>query len=325
MSPIRPRRLSTSCALRVGLLLVLAVAAAVVLAACGSSTNKTTSSSSTNSSRSVQVLYTVKAGDLTDTASGMATLTSTKKGKVTATVAVMGQQASQVAAGQSVTVVFVKLGNRSGGQGVPSGVPSGAASPAAGSGAAPGAGQGSGSGGQGFFGGSGSGALSRLGGKSAAATVTAVQAGSNNSVTATISIARLPSGVTTKYMGIASITIKTLAQNVLIVPRAAIKGSGSGATVQLMENGKTVTQSVTVGQENQSEAEISSGLSAGQRSSTRGPSRVSPGRATADPARAAASRAAKAAVSRAAKAVLRRAARAAAHRAARSPRAKRLH
>jgi hypothetical protein len=253
----------------VGLLLVLAVAVPVVLAACGSSTNKTTSSSSTNSSRSVQVLYTVKAGNLSDTASGMATLTSTKKGKVTATVAVMGQQASQVAAGQSATVVFVKLGNRSGGQGAPPGVPSGVASPAAGSGAAPGGGQGSGGASQGFFGGSGgqglsgSGALSRFGGKTATATVTAVQAGGNNSVMATIAIAKLPSGVTSKYTGIAQITVKVLAQNVLIVPTAAIKGSGSSATVQLLQNGKTVTQSVTIGLETQSEAEISSGLSAG--------------------------------------------------------------
>ena len=90
-----------------------------------------------------------------------------------------------------------------------------------------------------------------------------MQAGSNSSVTATIAIAKLPSGVTTKYTGFAQITVKTLAQNVLIVPRAAIKGSGSSATVQLLQNGKTVTQSVTVGQETQTEAEITSGLSAG--------------------------------------------------------------
>ena len=91
-----------------------------------------------------------------------------------------------------------------------------------------------------------------------------MEAGSNGAVKATISIAKLPAGVTTKYTGIAQIEVKVLASNVLIVPRAAIKGSGSNATVQLLQNGKTATQSVTVGQQTQTEAEITSGLSAGQ-------------------------------------------------------------
>jgi hypothetical protein len=94
--------------------------------------------------------------------------------------------------------------------------------------------------------------------------VTAVSAGSNGSVTATVAIAKLPAGVTTKYMGIAQIQVKVLASNVLIIPTAAIKGSGSSATVQLLANGKTTTQSVTVGQQTQTESEITSGLSAGQ-------------------------------------------------------------
>ena len=101
-------------------------------------------------------------------------------------------------------------------------------------------------------------------GKTAQGTVTAVSAGSNGAVTATVTIAKLPAGVTTAYTGIALIQVKVLASNVLIIPTAAIKGSGSSATVQLLENGKTATQSVVVGQTTQGEAEITSGLSAGQ-------------------------------------------------------------
>lgn len=268
MSHTRVRRTPRRLAVALGAAL-LPAAAVALLAGCGS-LNKTTSSSSPGTSRSVQVLYTVKSGDLTETAAGRATLTSTTKGKVTATVQVAGSDATQVAAGQSVTVSFLKLpaGFRVGANGRPSG----SASPGTGgyygtrpSGApSPGSGYygGSGSGGQGFFGGSGQGALTRNA-KQTSATVTAVKAGSNGTVTATIAIAKLPSGVTAKYTGIAQITVKMLAQNVLIVPREAIKGSGSSATVQLLKNGKTVTQSVTVGQETQTEAEITSGLSAG--------------------------------------------------------------
>jgi hypothetical protein len=225
----------------------------VVLAACGSSA-KTTSSS--GSSRSAQVLYTVKSGNLVETASGRATLTSTKKSKVAATVQIVGAEAAQVAAGQSVTMTFVNLpaGFGSGANGRPSGAPSPGSGPS-GTGS-----QGNG-GSQGFSAPGGQGGFR---GKTATATVTGVEAGSNGAVKATISIAKLPAGVTTKYTGIAQIEVKVLASNVLIVPRAAIKGSGSNATVQLLQNGKTATQSVTVGQQTQTEAEITSGLSAGQ-------------------------------------------------------------
>ena len=50
----------------------------------------------------------------------------------------------------------------------------------------------------------------------------------------------------------------------LIIPTAAIKGSGSSATVQLLAGSKTTTQSVVVGQQAGGESEITSGLSAGQ-------------------------------------------------------------
>jgi membrane fusion protein, macrolide-specific efflux system len=271
MTPTSVRRLSRSRCVRLGAGLVLVAVVTAVLAACGSSAKSTTSS--TGSNRGAQVLYTVKSGDLTESASGSVTLTSTAKGKATASVQFMGPEAAQVAAGQSATVTFIKLpaGARFGGgarpSGVPSpgsgqaggGVPSGVPSPSGSGFGGPGAGA------QGGFFGGGAGQGTRLrGAKQTTATVTAVQAGQNGSATATVTIAKLPSGVTAKYTGFAQVTVKTLAQNVLIVPRAAIKGSGSSATVQLLQNGSTVTQSVTIGQETQTEAEITNGLSAGQ-------------------------------------------------------------
>ena len=247
---------------------LLATLAAALVAGCGSLNS--TGSSSAGTTRDAQVLYTVKGGDLVETASGMVTLTSTTKVRVTASVRLMGTEAGKVAAGQTVTVSFVKLpsGLRIRASGAPSAMPSGAPSPGSqsyGSGGAS-SGQSYGSGGAPVVGGSfgdqgGPGFLRDA--KKATATVTAVQAGQNGSVTATITIAKLPSGVTAKYSGFAQITVKTLARSALIVPRAAIKGSGSSATVQLLQNGKTVTRSVTVGQQTATEAEITSGLSAG--------------------------------------------------------------
>ena len=263
---------SEPCCEALGALLALAAAATVVLAACGSSA---TTTSPTSSSRGAQVLYTVKSGDLTESASGSVKLTSTAKGKATASVQFIGPEAAQVAAGRDrdrdlhQAASGRKVWRRR--------APERRAQPGQRPGlwwraqrrAQPGS----------------SGGLRRLGFRRAgrlpwrrlrpgrgvprwqaepAPTVTAVQAGQNGSATATIIIAKLPSGVTSKYAGFAQVTVKTLAQNVLIVPRAAIKGSGSNATVQLLQNGSTMTQGVTVGQETQTEAEITAGLSAGQ-------------------------------------------------------------
>jgi len=242
-----------------GALLTLLLAAALA-AACGTSG---TAASTTSGGRSVQVLATVHRGDLVQTAAGRVRLTSLAAGKVKGVVQLFGSGASQVAVGQKVTVAFVLLpsGARSFGQGAPSGMPS--ARPSAMPSGAPGygqSGQGAGSGGEGFFSQGGQGAFR---GKTAQGTVTAVSTG-NGAVTATVAIAKLPRGVTAKYTGIAQIQVKVLASDVLIVPTAAIKGSGSSATVQLLQNGKTSTKSVVVGQKTQTEAEITSGLSAGQ-------------------------------------------------------------
>jgi hypothetical protein len=257
----RPAR-RRNAALAASLALMLATAA--FAAACGGSSKAATTggSATATAGRSVQVLATARLGNLVESAAGRVKLTSTEsKVDVKAVVQVSGQNASQVAAGQSVTVTFIKLPAGAGrfvGSGSPrpyvgaSGAPSGSQGYS---------GQGSGSGGQGFPGQGGAGAFR---GKTAQGTVTAVSAGSSGPVTATVTIAKLPSGVTTKYTGIAQIQVKVLAGNVLLVPTAAIKGSGSSATVQLLAGGKTTTQSVVVGQQAGGESEITSGLSAGQ-------------------------------------------------------------
>jgi hypothetical protein len=236
--------------------LALVIAATAFVAGCGGS-KKT---AATSGGRSVQVLATVRRGNLVDTVIGRAQLTSTK-GKITAVVQLAGGNASQVAAGQPVTLAFFRLPSGAvqgqNGQGfTPSAYPSpqGSFSPGAG-------GQGTfGQSGQGFFGQGGQGALR---GKTAHGTVTSVTKAANGSITAKIVIAKLPAGVTAKSTGMAQIQVRVLASNVLIIPKAAIKGSGSTATVQIIVGGKTATRSVTVGQQTQTEAEITSGLSVG--------------------------------------------------------------
>ena len=263
------RRSNRRLGAALGALFALTIATAALVAACGGSSKAATA---TTAGRSVQVLSTVRRGDLVESVVGRARLTSIKsKVNVKVAVQVSGQNAAQVAAGQSVTVTFVKLPAGAGrlfGSGTsprPRASQSGA--PGAGQSGMPGAGQsgapgaGYGQGGQGFF---GQGGANTLRGKTAQGTVTAVSAGSNGAVTATVTIAELPSGVTVKYTGIAQIKVKVLAANVLLVPTAAIKGSGGSASVQLLVNGKTTRQSVVVGQQSAGESEITSGLSAGQ-------------------------------------------------------------
>lgn len=265
------RRRAAGLGAGLGAGLALMVVAAVLAAGCGGSSKAATTS---GSGRSVQVLATVRRGNLIDSVAGRLQLTSaTSKATVKGIVQVMGQNGSQVAAGQPVTVVFVQRPSGAGqggfgqgggsGQGYgsgqsgapsarPSGVPSG------------GSGGGYGYGGQGLLGQGGQGGQGAFGGKIAQGTVTSVSVGGNGSVTAMVTIAKLPSGVTAKYLGIAQIQVKVLASNVLLVPTAAIKGSGGSATVQLLAGGKTSTQSVVVGQQAGGESEITSGLSAGQ-------------------------------------------------------------
>ena len=97
-----------------------------------------------------------------------------------------------------------------------------------------------------------------------AGTVTAVTTNSDGSAAATISVDKLPSGVKNGSSGFARIEVKVLASNVVLIPTAAVKGSGSSATVQVSANGTTETRTVTAGQQSGGMTEIVSGLDEGE-------------------------------------------------------------
>jgi len=105
MTLLSPRRSHRRLGAGLGACLVLAVATAALVAGCGSS-SKTAATST--SGRTAQVLATVRLGNLVDSVTGRVQLTSTAS-KAKGTVLVAGQNASQVAAGQAVTLSFFKL------------------------------------------------------------------------------------------------------------------------------------------------------------------------------------------------------------------------
>jgi hypothetical protein len=250
---LRRSRRATAAGLGAGL--ALAVLVAAVVAGCGSSSK----AAATAGGRSAQVLATVRRGDLTDSVTGRVQVTVTKS-KTTVAAQVMGQNASQVAVGQPVTLAFFQRpsGTRQSQNSQGYGYGQGSQSSPSPNGQGYGYGQGSfgqGQGGPGFGG--------AFGGKTVQGTVGAVSTGSNGTTTVDITVAKLPSGITATSVGIAQIQVKVLATNVLILPTAAIKGSGSNATVQLLAQGTTSTRTIVVGQQSQSESEIVSGLNAG--------------------------------------------------------------
>ena len=247
-------------------LVAVALVAAVVAGCGGSSSSSGATPAAAGRSTSIQVLATVQRGDLVQTAIGSAKFIKSGA-KAVAVATVPKQFAASVAAGQTATVAFFQP--RIGGQ-------SGAPFPQSSSGAAP-FGQGGQSSSGGFGGGSGSsggfggGAGSSGGfgggafrGRGTAGTVTAVKANADGTAAVTIALSKLPANDTAKSVGFATIQTKVLASNVIIIPTAAIKGSGSSATVQVVSAGKTSTVSVQVGQQTGAESEIVSGLSVGQ-------------------------------------------------------------
>ncbi|MGO8685319.1 MAG: hypothetical protein ACLQUT_12185 [Thermoleophilia bacterium] len=267
-SLLSPRRLKGVAALAV---VVLLAAAGTLIAACGGSSQAAAASGSTSkstaSSAPIQVLVKVTRGNLVDTIAASVKLKITN-GVATGVAQISGQSAAQVASGQSVALSFINPSSfrlptgTSSGQSSTSGNGSSSGS-SGGSSAAPSTGSSQASppgGGQGFF---GQGGASAFRGKTAQGTVTSVAHNSNGSVTATIKIAKLPAGVTAKYVGIARINAGVLATNVIIIPTAAIKGSGSTATVEVLTNGSTSTRKVVVGKQTQAESEIVSGLAVG--------------------------------------------------------------
>ena len=244
------------------LALVAAAAVAAVAAGCGSSGS--TPATSRGGATSIQVLTTVQRGDLVESAMGSVKLVASK-GKTVVVAQVPQQSASSVAKGQKATVMFFQP--RANGQ-------SGAPFPQGGQGGQSGApfpqgGQGGQSGApfpQGGQGGFGQGGFGQRGfdGRGTPGTVTAVTLNADGSAAVTIAVKKLPANVTAKSVGFASIQTKVLASNVIIVPTAAIKGSGSSATVQVLSGGKTSARAVVVGQQAGTESEIVSGLSVGE-------------------------------------------------------------
>ncbi|HZL63654.1 MAG TPA: hypothetical protein VFD50_01740 [Thermoleophilia bacterium] len=262
---------------RHGILIVAVVAAAValvaaVVAGCGSSSGATPATGAQGGPTSIQVLTPVQRGDLVQSAMGSAKLV-VSKGKATAIAQVPKQFASSVATGQTATVAFFqpRTGGQSGapfGQGGQSGQ-SGAPFPQSSASAAPyGQGGQGGSGGSssGGFGGGGAGGFGggAFRGRGTPGTVTAVKANADGTAAVTIALSKLPANATAKSAGFATIQTKVLASNVIIIPTAAIKGSGNSATVQVVSAGKTSTVSVQVGQQAGAESEIVSGLTVGE-------------------------------------------------------------
>jgi len=247
------------------LLSVLVLAAlAAALAGCGSKSSNTPAAAATPTA--IQVMATATRGDLTQSTMGTAKVTKSG-GKLLVVATIAAQGASSVAEGQKATVFFLRGGSfpqagQSGvpqpqGSGVPQGAPSGMPQPQGSGMPQP---QGSGApfpqGGQGGFPGGLRGGT--------AGTVTAVTNNSDGSAAATISVDKLPSGVRNGSSGFARIEVKVLASNVILIPTAAVKGSGSSATVQVSANGTTETLTVTAGQQSGGMTEIVSGLNEGE-------------------------------------------------------------
>jgi len=266
--PSRPRRNSG----RLTALALAAVALAAVAAACGGSSGTPSSTGSGRSATPMQVLTKVTRGDLVQTVMGSAKLV-TAGGKTTVVAQVQQQSAAAVAPGQPATLVFFtpRAGAQSGQSGAPfpQGGPSGAPVPQGGPSGAP-VPQGGASGAP-FPAGGASGAPFSQGGFGGGAgrgrgtpgTVTAVKTNADGSASVTIAVKKLPASATAKSVGFATIQTKVLASNVILIPTAAIKGSGSSATVQVVSGGKTSTRSVAVGQQAGFQSEIVSGLSVG--------------------------------------------------------------
>lgn len=233
-------------------LAVAVVLSAVVAAGCGSSGGTPTVGQ--GGATSMQVLTPVQRGDLVETAMGSVKLVVTN-GKTTAVATVPQQNAGAVAVGQKATLMFLRAGAN--GQGGQSGFPSPPAG-ANGQGAQGGMPFGQDAPGQGGFGQGGP------GGRGTPGTVTAVKTNSDGSAAVTIAVTKLPANVTAKSVGFASIQTGVLAADVIVIPTAAIKGSGSSATVKVLAGGKTSTRSVVVGRQAGAESEIVSGLSVGE-------------------------------------------------------------
>jgi hypothetical protein len=267
----RPRRGRDARGARAALLAGLAlVALAAFASGCGgSSAGDTPAAGATPTA--IQVLAKATRGDLTQSVMGPSKV-ERAGGKTVVVATIAAQNAALVAAGQTATVLFFS-GSQNGmpqpgasgmpkpgasGMPVPQGGQSGMPAPQGSGMPQPGASgmpmpQG------GFPGGPGQG-----GRGGAPGTVTDVTTNADGTAAATITLDELPANLTTKSSGFARIEVKVLAADVILIPTAAIKGSGSSATVQVIANGKTETRTITVGRQSGAQTEVVSGLDEGE-------------------------------------------------------------
>ena len=103
-----------------------------------------------------------------------------------------------------------------------------------------------------------------IGDRGTPGTVTAVEANADGTVTATIRLDEALEDAGAGTRGFAAIETKLLAADVIVIPTAALTGSGSSATVEVMADGTTETRTVQVGRQSGSRSEIVSGLSEGE-------------------------------------------------------------
>jgi membrane fusion protein, macrolide-specific efflux system len=262
-------------------LAVAAVAAlAVAAAACGSSTSQNAATQPGQNGQAVptamQVLTKVELGDLTQSVAAPVKVKSLGA-KTTVVATVPAENAAAVAKGQPASVVLFN-GSQGGfpqagqsGMPVPDGSsmpqPQGSGMPQPGQSGMPQPGQsGMPQPGQSGMPGGGQGGLSGgdFSDRGTAGAVTAVVTNADGTATATIRLDEAPADATAESSGFASIQTKVLASDVIVIPTAAIKGSGSSATVEVMVSGKTETRTVQVGQQSGSQSEIVSGLTEGE-------------------------------------------------------------
>jgi hypothetical protein len=236
----------------------IALIAVVAAAGCGGSS----STAAQTSQQKVQIMATVTRGDLVQTVMTRLKVTKDGKGGATGVGQVAKSSAASVSTGQSVKVYFV---TRPTGMSASPGV---TPSPGAGqsgqypspmpSGTAPGREP------QGYGAGPGFGRTGNFANaKSADGTVTSTATNSGGSLTIHVTIAKLPSGLTDTSTAIAQVSQQTLAKDVLLLPLAAVSGSGSNATVTVVSNGKSEKRKVVVGKRTLQQVEIVSGLSEG--------------------------------------------------------------
>ena len=256
------RRVKTTISVAAALAAVAALAG--LAGACGGSSSGAQNAAAQPGQAvptAMQVLTKVERGDLTESIAAPVKVQSL--GDKTIVVAtVPAESAGSVAVGQSATVLLFNGAQggfpQPGQSGMP--VPQGASSgmPQPGQSGFPQPGQ---SGMPVPPGGMPGGDLA---GRGTPGTVTAVKTNADGTASATIRLDETPADATADSSGFASIATKVLASDVIVIPTAAIKGSGSAATVQVLAGGKTEDRTVQVGQQSGSQSEIVSGLSSGE-------------------------------------------------------------